>query len=237
MDKDDLSRALIALYELISRLRGPDGCPWDARQTDSSIKMYLLEEAYEVLDSIERGSPDDVCQELGDLLFQILFLAGLAEERREFDLKDVMERIREKMINRHPHVFGTVQVNGPGQVAENWAEIKKKEKGAPETLSSLLQSIPTNLPALLRAHRLSERASSMGIDRPNPEDIWGRVEEKFEGLRKTILEGDKKRAGEKIGDLLFNLVELARDMGLNAEHLLRHINQEFIEQLPDYLRG
>ena len=237
MDKDDLSRSLIDLYDLILRLRGPDGCPWDARQTDSSIKMYLLEEAYEVLDSIERESPDDVCQELGDLLFQIIFLARLAEEREEFDLKDVMERIRDKMINRHPHVFGQVQVNGPDQVAENWAEIKKKEKGATENYLSLLHSIPTNLPALLMAHRLSERASSMGIDRPNSEEIWDGVEEEFEGLRKAILIGNKKRSGEKIGDLLFNLVELARDLGLNAEHLLRHNRQNFIKQLPDYLRG
>jgi len=110
MNKDKLSRALLSLSELMSRLRMPCGCPWDAQQTDSTIKMYLLEEAYEVLDAIERKAPEDVCGELGDLLFQIIFLARLAEERGEFDLVDVMEKIAEKMIKRHPHVFGSTRV-------------------------------------------------------------------------------------------------------------------------------
>ena len=128
MEPDKLSGALLALVELVARLRGPGGCPWDAKQTDETLKIYLLEEAYEVLDAVERSSPRQVCQELGDLLFQILFLAHLAEERQEFDLVDVLETIREKMIRRHPHVFGDVAVETAEDVAENWAEIKRNEK-------------------------------------------------------------------------------------------------------------
>ena len=233
MEKDNLSRALIALSELMARLRGPGGCPWDIQQTDSTIKMYLLEEAYEVLDAIERGSTDDVCKELGDLLFQIIFLARLAEERGEFDLGNVIEQITEKMINRHPHVFGNTTVKSPEEVADNWERIKRTEADTPKTSLSLLQSVPANLPALLRAQRLSERASNAGYDSPNAIETWGKVEEEFEELRKTIFEPNKEGNGEKMGNLLFSLVNLAQKWGLNAEHLLRGTNQRFIESLEE----
>lgn len=230
MSKDRLSRALEGLYELVSRLRGPNGCPWDAKQTDSTIMMYLLEESYEVLDAIERSAPEDVCHELGDLLFHIIFIAGLAQERGEFDLVEVMEKITEKMINRHPHVFGLTDVKSPEDVVHNWEVIKRSEKGAPKTLLSLLQSIPVDLPALLRAHRLSERASKKDFDWPDAEGVWNKIEEELGELRKTILEEDEERIGEEIGDLLFSLVNLARHWGLNAEHLLRNTNQRFLER-------
>ena len=128
MDKNELFRGLSALYDLISRLRGTDGCPWDALQTDTTIRMYLLEEAYEVLDAVERGSPEDVCQELGDLLFQIIFLASLAEERGDFDFVRVIERITEKMKGRHPHVFGQTPVRDVEEVAQNWQELNWTNK-------------------------------------------------------------------------------------------------------------
>lgn len=233
MKKDNLSRAIIALSELMARLRGPGGCPWDIQQTDSTIKMYLLEEAYEVLDAIEKGSSEDVCHELGDLLFQIIFLASLAEDRGKYDLLEVMEKIKEKMINRHPHVFGSTKVRGPEEVAENWERIKKTEKGASRSFSSLLQDIPINLPALLRAQRLSDRASKVGFDWPDAEEIWSKVEEELGELRITISDRDKERIGEEIGDLLFSLVNLSRHWGLNAEHLLRDANQKFIERFRE----
>lgn len=229
MNKDRLSETFLALTELVSRLRGDDGCPWDRKQTDSTIKMYLLEEAYEVLDAIEAGSPEDVCQELGDLLFMILFLALLAEERREFDIVEVMEKITEKMINRHPHVFGSKNVKSPEEVAINWEKIKRKEKGASKTFSSSMQGIPSDLPALLRAHRLSERASKLDFDWQDTDKIWNKVEENFDELRKSIHQQEKGRVGEKIGDLLFGLVNLARDRELNGEHLLRNANQKFLQ--------
>lgn len=222
MNKDKLSRALLSLSELVSRLRGPCGCPWDAQQTDATIKMYLLEETYEVLDAIERGSSEDVCQELGDLLFQIIFLARLAEETGKFDLVEVIEKITEKMIKRHPHVFGSTRVNSAEDVAENWVRIKKGEV-----------SVPESLPALLRAHRLGERTSKMTTDSPDVEEIWNMVEEAFEDLRKAILDRDKQRIGEETGDLLFGLVNLARHWGLNAEHLLRIVNKKFLERFKE----
>ena len=222
MNKDKLSRALLSLSELVSRLRGPCGCPWDAQQTDSTIKMYLLEETYEVLDAIERGSSEDVCQELGDLLFQIIFLARLAEEIGEFDLVEVIEKITEKMINRNPHYFGSTRVKSAEYVAENRLRIKKGEV-----------SVPESLPALLSAHRLGERTSKMTTDSPNVEEIWSKVEEAFEDLREVILDRDKQRIGEETGDLLFSLVNLARHWGLNAEHLLRIVNKKFLERFKE----
>ena len=229
MDKDALSRSLFALIDLLSRLRGPGGCPWDALQTDSTIRMYVLEEAYEVVDAVERGRPEDVCQELGDLLFQILFLAGLGEERGEFDFVDVIERITKKMKGRHPHVFGTVEVNSAEEVAENWQEIKKREKDSPETSSSLLQGLPADLPALLRAHRLNERALQADLDGLVGIEGWSGVEAQFEKLKQAVSSEDKKHIGREVGELLFGMANLARDWGLNAEDLLRESNQRFIE--------
>jgi MazG family protein len=233
MNKDALSEAVSNLISLALRLRGPDGCPWDALQTDSTIKIYLLEEAYEVLDAIERGSPDDVCLELGDLLFQIIFLVILASERGEFDLVKVIEKVTEKMIKRHPHVFGDASVDGPADVSENWQRIKMSEKGGPKSPSSLLQDVPVNLPALLRAHRLGERASKVGFDWEGREEIWDKVKEEFEELNETLTGNDKDRIGEEIGDLLFSLVNMARHWGMNSELLLRDANQKFLKRFQE----
>jgi len=229
MDPDRLSKAIEALLNLVARLRGPGGCPWDAKQTDSTIKIYLLEEAYEVLEAVEKSSPQEVCIELGDLLFQILFLAQLAAERKEFDFIDVLERITEKMIRRHPHVFGTTSVDSAEDVAHNWAEIKKAEKGSSNKTSSLLESIPANLPALLRAHRLGERASKARLDRADSEEIWEKVQEQFDELRRAIPTQEKDMVAEEIGELLFALANLSRHWGLNAEDLLRGVNQKFLK--------
>jgi MazG family protein len=233
MDKDALARSLFDLIDLLSRLRGPDGCPWDAVQTDSTLRMYVLEEAYEVVDAVERGRPEDVCQELGDLLFQILFLASLGEERGEFDFVDVIERIIEKMKGRHPHVFGSVEVNNAEEVAENWQKIKKREKESPETASSVLQGLPVDLPALLRAHRLIERARQADLDGFVGTKGWSEVKSRFEKLKQAVSSEDEKQIGIEIGELLFGMVTLARDWGLNAENLLRESNQRFIEGVTE----
>jgi MazG family protein len=233
MDKDALSRSLSALIDLLSRLRGPNGCPWDASQTDYTIRMYLLEEAYEVVDAVERGRSEDVCQELGDLLFQIIFLASLGEERGEFDFVDVIERIIKKMKERHPHVFGTVEVNSVEEVAENWQKIKKREKETHKTSSSLLQGLPVNLPALLNAHRLNERAMQAGFEGlVDAKGLVG-IEAGFEKLKKAVSSEDKKQISRELGELLFGIANLARDWGLNAEDLLRESNQRFIEKINE----
>jgi MazG family protein len=198
--------------------------------------MYLLEEAYEVLDAIERGGPEDVCQELGDLLFQILFLVSLAEERGEFDLVKVLEQITEKMRYRHPHVFEQTKVESAEDVAHNWQELKKGEKEDSETLSVHLRGLPIDLPALLRAHRLSERASRANRDTPEGQVEWSKVERTFEELKKAVSTSDKEKIGQQVGEILFDLVGLARDWGLNAESLLRQVNEDFIQRVEEMER-
>ncbi len=233
MTDDRLLNALSNLVALVSKLRAPDGCPWDAVQTDSTIKIYLLEEVYEVLEAIEKGSPEDVCLELGDVLFHIIFLARLANERGEFDLADVMEKITEKMIERHPHVFGDTIVEGPSDVSDNWQRIKMEKKRQSDTHPSPLQDLPANLPALLMTQRISERASVVGFDWQGKEDIWDKVKEEFAELGETLRNDDKDRVGEEIGDLLFTLVNMARHWDLNGELLLRNANQKFLKRFQE----
>ena len=233
MNKKPLSEAIIALQDLVASLRGPEGCPWDLKQNEDTIKMYLMEEAYEVLDAIEEGTPDDVCQELGDLLFQILFLARMAEERGEFDLVDVLEKIRQKMIHRHPHVFGPTQVKGAEEVSANWERIKREEKGGQESLSTRLEEVPGNLPALLRAHRLLERASKGGADEPGLQEVWTRVTGNIQEITGYSPEKGDAPPAKNLGELLFDLVNVARAWGLNAEHLLRGANSAFIEGIKE----
>lgn len=230
MDKEKLAKTVIDLYELMVKLRGPGGCPWDAEQTDDTIKMYLLEEAYEVLEAIERRSPGDVLGELGDLFFQVVFLSQLAEERGEFNLTDVMEKIKEKMINRHPHVFGRVKVSSPKEVSENWDRIKKQERGEEKDSVSVLESIPPHLPSLLRAHRLGERASKIGLGRKDAAEVWKDMEKEMVNLKDALADRDRDVIGEIIGGLLFDLVNLSRLNGWNAEHLLRTRNQVFLDR-------
>jgi tetrapyrrole methylase family protein/MazG family protein len=231
--RQDLASAFFGLMNLVSTLRAPGGCPWDAQQTNDSVKIYILEEAYEVLDAIERGSPQDLCEELGDLLFQILFLTSIGEDENEFDLLQVMQGITKKMINRHPHVFGTAKVNSAKEVAENWEKIKKREKGVAESSPSLIMDVPVGLPALLRAHRLAERASRLEPGRADGEAMMRRVEESCESLRKQIRVRDKERIGEIIGAFLFHLADLARHWGWNAESLLRKANQGFLDRFHE----
>lgn len=227
MAYDRLADAVDALVRLVARLRGPGGCPWDAKQTDFTIRLYLLEECYEVLDAIEQSSPEAVCAELGDLLFQVIFLAHLASERGEFDFLDVLQRITEKMIRRHPHVFGDKTVKNAEEVAHNWREIKKAEKGASAEDLSLLDSVPSGLPALFRAHRLSERASKAGFDWTSETEVLDKIAEEMAELEHALKSGQRESAAEELGDLLFAAVNLARHYGYNAEGLLRRTNQKF----------
>jgi len=230
MSENRLSKTVAALNDLVLRLRGPGGCPWDAVQTDDTIKMYLLEEAYEVLDAIDRKSPPDVCEELGDLIFQIFFLSALALERDEFEITHVIERITEKMIRRHPHVFGDKTVNGPSDVSDNWDKIKKEEKKDCKSHSSRLAEIPLHLPALLRANRLSERAAKVGFDWAGRKEIWEKVEEEFHELTAAVSEQHPEKISEEMGDLMFSLVNLARHWGLNSEQLMMDANQKFLKR-------
>jgi MazG family protein len=230
MDLDRLSKAVAALVALIGRLRGPRGCAWDAKQTDSTIKTYLLEESYEVLDAVDKGSPPKVRDELGDLFFHILFLSHLAEERQEFDFVEVVEGVTEKMVRRHPHVFGQAPACDADEVARNWARIKKAERGSADDNSSHLKSVPASLPALLRAHRLIERASKEDFDWADRDETWRKTQQHLLRLRAAITGQDRERIGGEIAGLLFALVNLARHWGLNAEDLLRGKNEGFLER-------
>jgi len=240
MTKNRLSGAVSSLNDLVFRLRGPGGCPWDAEQTDDTAKMYLIEEAYEVLDAIGSKSPEDVCEELGDLIFQVFFIAALAKERGEFDLTGVIERITEKMIRRHPHVFGDKTVTGSSDVSDNWDRIKREEKKENNSPLSRLNNVPVNLPALLRAHRLSERASKVGFDWAGKEEIWEKVEEEFGELAGAVKENDEKKVREEMGDLMFSLFNLSRHWGFNSEQLMQDSNRKFInrfERMESELRS
>lgn len=217
-----------SLVDLMARLRGPDGCPWDVRQTDDTVKIYLLEEAYEVLDALEGATPQEVCSELGDLLFQIIFLAHLASERKEFDFTDVVETVTRKMIRRHPHIFGNVQMESAEDVAANWARIKQAENTGPGNVSYRLQKVPPGLPALLRSHRLSERAAKVGFDWPDAEEIWKKVEEEVGEARAAMDHEDPEAMASELGDLFFTLANLARHWGENAENLVRKANHKFL---------
>ncbi len=234
MNPDKLPNAIQSLVDLVERLRGPDGCPWDKKQTDSTIILYLLEEAYELLDAIQKSSPEETCLELGDLLFHILFLARLAEERNQFDLIEVIEKITQKMVRRHPHIFGDAKADTAEDVVENWAKIKQKEqnfKNESADRVSYLNNVPKVLPALMRAHRLSEKASGIS-DRPStPAQAWEMTLRGFEALKRAVDAQDKVRFGREIGDCLFGLANLARLWGLNGEKLLMAANERFIDAI------
>lgn len=230
MDPDRVARAVHSLLDLIARLRGPNGCPWDKKQTPSSIRLYLLEEAYEVVDAVERATSEDLCAELGDLLFQVVFLSHLGAEDGDFDFLEVTERIIEKMVRRHPHVFGDKTVENAEEVALNWAEIKRAEQGAAVLSSSSLERVPPGLPALLWAHRLSERASKLGFDWASSDGVYEKVLEEVGELRHAMRDGGRDQVAEELGDLLFSVVNLARHSGFNAEDLLRQANRKFLER-------
>ncbi|MBN2419761.1 MAG: nucleoside triphosphate pyrophosphohydrolase [Deltaproteobacteria bacterium] len=226
--KEELAGSFIELVALAAKLRSPEGCPWDRKQTIDTVRMYLLEECYEAMDAIEKKDYQEMCYELGDLLFMIVFLAQLSREQALFNMADVINNIIKKMKNRHPHVFGDAHVNSAEEVSENWQKIKMQEMGGNKSASSILEDVPVCLPALLRAHRLSKKASKAGFDWKNKNDIWDKVNEEFNELTEAVHKGSKDDVKEEIGDLFFSLVNLARHWNLNSEELLRDANIKFV---------
>lgn len=229
--------SFLELVSLVETLRGPKGCPWDRKQTVSTVKMYLLEECYEVLDAIEKEDVHEECLELGDLLFMIIFLTQFSKEKGEFDIGDVIENIIRKMKNRHPHVFGDAVVNSPDEVSENWQKIKMEEKGGVKEKASLLREVPSNLPALLRAHRLSDKASKVGFDWKDKSEIWSKVSEEYNELSHAVSAGKKAEVEEELGDLIFSLVNLARHWKLNSENVLGEANKKFLNRFEKMERA
>lgn len=207
------------LMELMKKLRAPGGCPWDAEQTHESLKRYLLEETYEVMEAIDSGSPEMLKEELGDLLLQAVFHSVIAEEKGEFTMAEVLQVLCEKLIRRHPHVFGEVEINGIEQLVDNWERIKKIEKGAERR--SALSGVPFHLPALLRAQKITEKAARVGFDWDHIDPVFAKVLEELKELEEALLSGDQERMESELGDLLFAIVNLGRFLSLTPEDALR----------------
>jgi tetrapyrrole methylase family protein/MazG family protein len=216
-----------ALAQVMARLRGKDGCPWDKEQTFESLKTFLIEEVYEVLQSIDEGSPVALKEELGDLLMHIFFLAQIARERGAFDIWDVAESAVTKMINRHPHVFGGTRASTPEEVEANWSELKRREKSESKDMS-LLDGIPINLPALLRAYRLTQRASSVGFDWKHVEELLEKIDEELREFKEALQERGRKRIVAEFGDLLFTVANVGRFIRINPEEALRKSILKFV---------
>lgn len=220
--------ALARLVEVVARLRAPDGCPWDREQTVASSASYLLEEACEAVEALERQGQDERREELGDVLFQVVFQAQLAAEAGGFDLAEVIEAVRAKMVHRHPHVFGEAKVDGSAEVLENWGRIKAREKAANGGPQGLLDTVPATLPALARAHRLGQRAARARFDWDSPKAVWIKVDEELGELREAA--GNAADEADELGDALFALAQWARHKGLNAEQALREANARFVRR-------
>jgi MazG family protein len=218
-----------ALVALMAKLRGPDGCPWDRKQTTSSLKPFLIEECYEVIDALDEDDPVKVKEELGDLLFQIIFHAQIAEERGRFTIHDVIASNVEKMIRRHPHVFGDAQLSTDKEVLANWEEIKKKEKGHKER-TSVLEGVPRHLPSLLRAHSLQERAARVGFDWTRIEEALPKLDEEMAEFKESLKKEDPAGIEEELGDIFFMLVNISRFLGVNPEDALRKTISKFIRR-------
>ena len=213
------------LKKIMKELRAK--CPWDKKQTHASLRPYLIEEAYETLEAIDREDPDELREELGDLLLQIVFHATLAEEKGQFTMDDVTRGISEKMVSRHPHVFGDAKFETTEEVVGQWEE-RKKEEG--KMRESILEGIPDSMPALLRAQRLQSRAAKVGFDWEHIDDVLNKVEEEIGEFRDALKTQDEDKVEDELGDILFALVNVSRYVGANAENALRRTIAKFIKR-------
>ncbi len=210
------TRNLARLLRIVERLRAPGGCPWDRKQTHHSLRHDLIEECYEVLDALESGKICDFCDELGDLLLQIVFHAQIASEKNRFDFDAVAKSIADKLVRRHPHVFGDKKLRGHKAVLRQWEIIKKAEKST----HSVLDELPRSLPALLKADKVQRKVARVGFDWRHVNDVVAKVEEELRELKSAMASGSRRQFAEELGDLLFAAVNLARFEGLQAEDLL-----------------
>jgi tetrapyrrole methylase family protein/MazG family protein len=212
------------LVEIIARLRSPDGCPWDKKQTHASLREFLLEECYEVLDALDENDSLKLRQELGDLLLQIILHAQIASEKGEFELAEVLQEINAKLIRRHPHIFGTVQVKNAEEVVQNWEAIKKGERQAE---ASILDSVPRQMPALAYSQDIQRRAAQTGFDWEN---IDGVIDKLAEEVREFKNARNQEEKFEEFGDMFFTLVNVSRRMGVDPETALRQANRKFYQR-------
>ena len=217
------------LKQIMDRLRGPGGCPWDREQTFESLATFLLEETYEVLEAMASGTPAAHREELGDLLFQIIFQARLAEERGDFDIRDVMREVGDKIVRRHPHVFGDATLETSEQVLKQWEQIKVDERRGKGD-GSMFTGVPAQLPALLKALRISSKAARVGFDWPDLSGLLEKLEEEKREMLRALRDGGRDAVKEEIGDLLFTMVNVARHAGIDPELALQDANRKFLDR-------
>ena len=225
--ESDRETQMERLARIVDTLRGDRGCPWDREQTPRSMTVYLVEEVHELVDAIMEADPAKICEELGDLLFHILFLESIFRGRGDFDLQDVARISAEKMIRRHPHVFGDKEAKTVEDVKNRWHRIKQREKAAAGEKKSLMDSVPRNLPTLVRAYRITERASRVGFDWPDTAGVMDKIKEEFAELEAAMAENDKAHVTEEVGDLLFSFVNLARFLRVHPETALADTVKKF----------
>ncbi len=223
------------LLAIMARLRAPDGCPWDREQTPSSLRTYVLEEAFEVADAIDGGDWDELRDELGDLLLQVVFLAQVADEGGHFAFEDVARAIADKLERRHPHVFGEDKAENAEQVWQRWDAVKRAEKQGRDDRSRL-SGLPRHLPSLVKAHRLAEKAARAGFDWPGAPEVLDKVDEELAELRAELQDGDVVSREEELGDLLFTIASLARHLAVDPEAALAHANRKFVRRFQEVER-
>jgi tetrapyrrole methylase family protein / MazG family protein len=214
------------LLDVMAQLRGVNGCPWDKEQSHTTLRSFLLEESHELLDALDEGNTQKICEELGDLLHQIIFHCQIAAESGAFTAADVVRNLKEKMVRRHPHVFSGKALPDSQTVLKQWAEIKATEKQG-EAPKSALGNLPRSMPALARAQTITERASQVGFDWADVTPVWLKVEEELMELKTACSSGDKQSTAEELGDLLLSLVNLSRFLGIQSEHALAEATERF----------
>ena len=221
--------SLSKLIKITDALMGEDGCPWDKVQTRESLKPYLVEETYEVLDALDANDPEKIKDELGDLLYQILFHSKISSLKGEFNFRDVIDNLSEKMVRRHPHVFKEGELNTPDQVVKQWEEIKRNEKNQANQ-KSILDNIPKNLPSLLRAQKLQKKAAKEGFDWDQISDVFDKLDEEIVEFKEAVLKKKSADIQNEIGDMIFIITNIAKCYKIDAEEALRSTNNKFIKR-------
>ena len=208
--------------DVLDELR--EKCPWDRKQTNQSLRPNTIEECFELCDALIADDTQNICKELGDVLLHVAFYAKIASEKEQFDMKDVCDRLCEKLIYRHPHVFGDAVAETAGEVCKNWEQLKMTEKDGNK---SLLSGVPNSMPSLIKAYRMQEKAANVGFDWDNKEDVWAKVHEEIDEIQIEMQSGDKAKMEKEFGDLLFSLVNVARHYGINPDNALEMTNAKF----------
>lgn len=219
------SEAFIRFLEVLDTLRAK--CPWDAKQTNESLRANTIEEVYELTDAILENDINNIKKELGDVLLHIGFYAKIASEKNQFDIADVCNALTDKLIFRHPHIYGNVSAESPEEVSKNWEQIKLKEKGGNKTV---LSGVPNSLPSIIKANRIQEKAANVGFDWEEPKQVWDKVKEEISEVEEEIKNGSNNKLEDEFGDLLFAVINAARLYGVNPENALEKTNRKFIHR-------